>query len=305
MKGEAVLEVQLTIQQYIAMRAATVEQALKSTFPVSWEIPDTLRSGMNYSLMAGGKRLRPILAIAATEALGGTAETVMPIACAIELIHTYSLIHDDLPALDNDDFRRGKSTNHKVYGEAMAILAGDALLTHAFYSVVQAFRKAAISAEQTIDVIEELAILSGAKGMVGGQAADVQGEQGITGLEELENIHRHKTGDIVVFSLKAGGRVAGATKEQLLALEQYGYKIGLAFQIQDDILDIIGEEHKLGKPTQSDQEQHKVTYPFLMGLTNSKLKVQQLTEEAKAEIANFLFPQRLMQLADYLMNRDR
>jgi geranylgeranyl diphosphate synthase type II len=262
---------------------------------------------MHYSLMAGGKRLRPILVIAAAEALGGTVEAAMPIACAVEMIHTYSLIHDDLPAMDNDSLRRGKPTNHIVFGEAMAILAGDALLTQAFYQAAQIIHSPSVSSEQAIRIIEELSKLSGAKGMVGGQAADTLGEQGVTRLEELDYIHQHKTGDLIVFSLKAGGRISNATEQQLNALEDFGYKIGLAFQIQDDILDIIGDETKLGKPVNSDEKQQKVTYPFLMGLEHSQDKVRLLTEEAKTEIcsAGFPFPERLLELADYLMNRDR
>jgi geranylgeranyl diphosphate synthase type II len=286
---------------------AAVEQELNRIIPISWEIPATLRKAMQYSLMAGGKRLRPILVIAAAEALGGTVEAAMPIACAVEMIHTYSLIHDDLPAMDNDSLRRGKPTNHIVFGEAMAILAGDALLTQAFYQAAQIIHSPSVSSEQAIRIIEELSKLSGAKGMVGGQAADTLGEQGITRLEELDYIHQHKTGDLIVFSLKAGGRISNATEQQLNALEDFGYKIGLAFQIQDDILDIIGDETKLGKPVNSDEKQQKVTYPFLMGLEPSQEKVRQLTEEAKTAIysAGFPWPERLLELADYLMNRDR
>ncbi|QGQ97098.1 polyprenyl synthetase family protein [Paenibacillus psychroresistens] len=297
---------QLTIAQYVREHAAKVEQELGQAIPASWDIPGALRDAMQYSLMAGGKRLRPILVIAAAEALGGTIDAAMPIACAIEMIHTYSLIHDDLPAMDNDDLRRGKPTNHKVFGEAMAILAGDALLTQAFYQATQVLRIAPILPEQALKIIEELAILAGAMGMVGGQAADTLGEQGITRIEELDYIHRHKTGDIIVFSLRAGGRVANATDQQLLALENFGYKIGLAFQIQDDILDIIGDESKLGKPVKSDEKQQKVTYPYLLGIAPSQEKVRQLTEEAKSAIiaAGFINPERLLQLADYLVDRD-
>jgi geranylgeranyl diphosphate synthase type II len=283
-----------------------VDKALETALPKTWEVPETLRESMQYSLMAGGKRLRPILVLAAAEALGASPEAAMPVACAIEMVHTYSLIHDDLPAMDNDDYRRGKLTNHKVYGEAMAILAGDALLTHAFFSIVQATRKAGVPAERTLAIVEELAALAGAKGMVGGQAADMQGEQGLTKLEELEYIHTHKTSDLIVFSLKAGGRIAGATDAQLQALEQFGYHIGLAFQIQDDILDLTGDEQKLGKPLKSDEKQQKVTYPFFLGLEASKAKVAELTRKGKEAIvaSGFPNPERLLQLADFLMKRD-
>jgi geranylgeranyl diphosphate synthase type II len=298
---------QLTIAQYVVAHVAKVELELERAIPASWNIPAALRKSMQYSLMAGGKRLRPILVIAAAEALGGNMDAALPIACAVEMIHTYSLIHDDLPAMDNDDLRRGKPTNHKVFGEAMAILAGDALLTQAFYQATRIVQHAPISAEQALKIIEELSVLSGSMGMVGGQAADTLGEQGITRIEELDYIHQHKTGDLIVFSLKAGGRVANATEAQLSALENFGYKIGLAFQIQDDILDIIGDEDKLGKPVKSDEKQQKVTYPYLMGIENSQEKVRQLTQEAKASIlaGGFPHPERLLQMADYLMNRDR
>ncbi|MEC0209360.1 polyprenyl synthetase family protein [Paenibacillus ehimensis] len=294
------------IQEYIRDRAALVERELRQSIPSPWAIPEPLRESMMYSLMAGGKRLRPILVLAAAEALGGSPEAAVPAALAVEMIHTYSLIHDDLPAMDNDDFRRGKPTNHKVYGEAMAILAGDALLTHAFFSVVQSARKHNIPADRVIDIVEELSRLSGAPGMVGGQAADMLGEQGVTKLEELEYIHLHKTSDLIVFSLKAGGRIAGAAEAQLAALERFGTCLGLAFQIQDDVLDLIGDESKLGKPVQSDVKQQKVTYPYFIGIEASIAKVGELTREAKEAIlaADFPQPERLLELADYLMKRD-
>ncbi|SCW27200.1 geranylgeranyl diphosphate synthase, type II [Paenibacillus tianmuensis] len=294
------------IREYIRDMASLIERELQQSIPSSWAIPAPLRESMMYSLMAGGKRLRPILVLAAAEALGGSPEAAVPAALAVEMIHTYSLVHDDLPAMDNDDFRRGKPTNHKVYGEAMAILAGDALLTHAFFSVVQSARKHNIPADRVIDIVEELSRLSGAPGMVGGQAADMLGEQGVTKLEELEYIHLHKTSDLVVFSLKAGGRIAGAAEAQLAALERFGTCIGLAFQIQDDVLDLIGDESKLGKPVQSDVKQQKVTYPYFIGIEASIAKVGELTREAKQAIlaADFPRPERLLELADYLMKRD-
>ncbi|WP_248930845.1 polyprenyl synthetase family protein [Paenibacillus hamazuiensis] len=286
--------------------ARKVEAELGFAFPPEWHIPEKLKESMQYSLMAGGKRLRPILVIAAAEAFGGRIEAAIPIACAVEMVHTYSLIHDDLPAMDNDDYRRGKLTNHKVFGDAMAILAGDGLLTHAFYSIVQAHRKFGVPAEAALSIVEDLAVLAGAKGMVGGQAADILGEQGITRLEELEYIHVRKTSDLIVFSLKAGARLAGAGEPQLAALEKFGHHIGLAFQIQDDILDLIGDEQKLGKPVKSDEKQMKVTYPYFIGIEASKRKIEELTEGAKSAIieGGIPKPDRLLQLADYLMARD-
>jgi geranylgeranyl diphosphate synthase, type II len=296
----------ISIQQYIAVRAAEVEKALESALPASWDIPQMLRESMNYSLMAGGKRLRPVLVLAAAEALNGETEKAMPVACAIEMIHTYSLIHDDLPQMDNDDFRRGKLTNHKVYGDAMAILAGDGLLTHAFFSIIQASRLHHVSPERVLAIVEELSRFAGVSGMVGGQAADMLGEQGITRLEELTYIHTHKTSDLISFSVRAGAHIAGANEFHLEALSQFGHRIGLAFQIQDDILDLIGDEHKLGKPLRSDEKQQKVTYPFFIGIEASKQRVRELTVEAKNAIlaANFPNPQRLLELADFLIGRE-
>ncbi|WP_438448816.1 polyprenyl synthetase family protein [Gorillibacterium sp. sgz5001074] len=300
-----------SIEAYIKSHAEQVEAELSRCLPAEWAVPQPLRESMHYSLMAGGKRLRPILVLAAAEAVSGqsggrTTEMAMPVACAIEMIHTYSLIHDDLPAMDNDDFRRGKPTNHKVFGEAMAILAGDALLTHAFYSIARASKTYGAPADAVLSIVEELSVYAGAKGMVGGQAADMLGEQGLTEREELDFIHTHKTGDLIVFSLKAGARIAGATEEQLHALETYGYNIGLAFQIQDDILDLTGDAEKLGKPLNSDEKQMKVTYPYFIGLEASAAKVHELTEAGKLAIqaAGFADPVRLLELADYLMKRD-
>uniref|UniRef100_UPI003D2D6694 polyprenyl synthetase family protein n=1 Tax=Paenibacillus oryzisoli TaxID=1850517 RepID=UPI003D2D6694 len=294
------------IHTYISSHAEQIEAELLLALPAEWQVPVSLREAMNYSLMAGGKRLRPILVLAAAEALGGSQAAALPVALAIEMVHTYSLVHDDLPAMDNDDYRRGKLTNHKVYGEAMAILAGDALLTHAFHSVAQAHKVHGAPAERVLAITEELASYAGARGMVGGQAADMLGEQGITSLEELTFIHRHKTSDLMVFSLRAGGHIAGATPEQLAALTAFGDALGLAFQIQDDILDIIGDESKLGKPVKSDEKQQKVTYPFFIGMEASENMVRSLTAQAKNALQEAKLPnaERLLQLADYLMKRD-
>lgn len=294
------------ISEYIKHQGKKVEEELARFIPQGWEVPSKLNEAMCYSLMAGGKRLRPILVLAAADSLNGSLEAAMPVACAVEMIHTYSLIHDDLPAMDNDDYRRGKLTNHKVFGEAMAILAGDALLTHAFYEIVQSFRRHDIPAEQVLGIVEDLSMLAGAGGMVGGQAADILGEQGITDIRELEYIHTHKTSDLIVFSLRAGGRIAQASDAQLQALGLFGHYIGLAFQIQDDVLDIVGDEHKLGKKVKSDEKMQKVTYPYFIGVDASRDKVKQLTEKGKDAIvdAHFPYPDRLLQLADYLMQRD-
>ncbi|WP_127533837.1 polyprenyl synthetase family protein [Paenibacillus kobensis] len=299
----------LSTQQYISQTAAEVESALRTIVPSNWDIPSLLRDSMNYSVEAGGKRLRPALVLAAAYAVKCEPDAIkaaMPVACAIELIHTYSLIHDDLPAMDNDDYRRGKLTNHKVYGEAMAILAGDALLTHAFYAIVQASRAHGVPAATALQIVEELSVYAGASGMVGGQAADMLGEQGETSFEQLRYIHLHKTSDLIVFSLRAGALIGGANEEQLQRLTEFGTSLGLAFQIQDDILDLVGDETKLGKKTNSDVEQHKVTYPFLIGLDESRAEVERLTDDAKRALdqAGLEGPSRLFGIADYLMKRD-
>ncbi|EFM09869.1 Polyprenyl synthetase [Paenibacillus curdlanolyticus YK9] len=299
----------LTIQQYISQTASDVESALQTILPTSWDVPALLKESMMYSLQAGGKRLRPALVLAAAEAVkcdSRAAAAAMPVACAIEMIHTYSLIHDDLPAMDNDDYRRGKLTNHKVFGDAMAILAGDALLTHAFHAIVQSTRQHGVSAEVSLKIVEELSVMAGASGMVGGQAADMLGEQGVTSIDQLRYIHLHKTSDLIVFSLRAGAMIGGATEEQLEQITKFGTAIGLAFQIQDDILDLVGDEAKLGKKTNSDVEQQKVTYPFLIGLNESRAEVERLTSDAKRALdrAGLEGPSRLFGIADYLMKRD-
>ncbi|WP_420831232.1 polyprenyl synthetase family protein [Paenibacillus lignilyticus] len=302
------MKTSVSTADYLTRSVLEIEEALQSSLPLGWDIPPKLRESMMYSLEAGGKRLRPILVLTAAEAVNqdpNARKQAMPIACAIEMIHTYSLVHDDLPAMDNDDYRRGKLTNHKVFGEAMAILAGDGLLTHAFYAVTQASALGA-SPETTLAIVADLAKLAGAAGMVGGQVADILGEQGVTSLEELEYIHLHKTSDLIVFSVLAGARIGGASQQQLESLQQFARKLGLAFQIQDDILDLIGDESKLGKPVQSDVEQQKVTYPYLIGMDESLALVERLTQDAKQALAEakLATPDYLLAIADYLMRRD-
>lgn len=294
------------IVSYIQDNILLIEDELKQSLPIDWVIPVQLKDAMMYSLLAGGKRLRPILALAAAEAVGGQAKSAVPAACAIELIHTYSLIHDDLPAMDNDGYRRGKPTNHRVFGEAMAILAGDGLLTHAFHLLAESASRYDVPANRVLRMIKELSMYAGPRGMVGGQVADILGEQGITNLAQLEYIHLHKTSDLIVCSLRAGGHTASANEQQLDALEQFGYRIGLAFQIQDDILDLTGDESKLGKNTQSDVKDNKVTYPYFLGLDACQSQVKELTREAQETIlqAKLPHPERLLELADYLMERD-
>lgn len=304
-KAVAVLTNRPDLQTYIQEIATYVGDQLKLVLPIEWSVPVNLQESMQYSLMAGGKRLRPLLVLAAAEALGGSREAALPVACAVEMVHTYSLVHDDLPAMDNDDYRRGKLTNHKVYGEAMAILAGDALLTQAFYTVTEA-AKVGVPAEAVLAIVSDMSEYAGPRGMVGGQVADMEGEQGMTEIAQLEYIHLHKTADLFMFSLTAGARTAGATEEQLDALRRFGSDLGLAFQIQDDILDVIGDEALLGKKTQSDIKAEKVTYPFFIGLEASQAEVERLTESAKKALAeaNLADSQRLTEIADYLVKRD-
>lgn len=294
------------IVTYMKRQAQRIDQALSGCLD-GMEIPPRLKEAMLYSLMAGGKRLRPLLVLAAAEAVGGDDEDAMPVACAVEMIHTYSLIHDDLPAMDDDDYRRGQLTNHKVYGEAMAILAGDALLTHAFQWIAgQGPRSGRVSADVLLKVCGELARYAGPAGMVGGQVLDLMGEQGVTTLEELERIHTHKTGDLIVFSLRAGGWIGGGNAGQIGALDQFGRKLGLAFQIQDDILDLVGDEKKLGKKAGRDIRKEKVTYPSLLGLDRCRELVESLSREAKDALASGGIPKpdRLLAIADVLMVRD-
>ncbi|MWJ33473.1 MULTISPECIES: polyprenyl synthetase family protein [Saccharibacillus] len=287
--------------------SSELESYFAEAFPADWDMPPALLESMRYSLDAGGKRLRPLLVVAACESLGGRRAAAIRVAAAVEMVHTYSLVHDDLPAMDDDDLRRGKPTNHKVFGEAMAILAGDGLLTHAFYVVSSLARDGLLPAEAAIGIVSDLAEYAGPRGMVGGQVADMEGEQGTTDLARLEYIHLHKTSDLIMFSLLAGGRTAGATPLQLEALRTFGRGIGLAFQIQDDILDLVGDESKLGKKTQSDVKMEKVTYPFFLGIDKSREEVRRLSEESKTAVlgADLERTDILLAIADYLVERDR
>ena len=291
---------------YLSKKSTEINQVISQFLPTSG-VPEQLLKAMEYSLMAGGKRIRPILALAVYEAFGRDSKEILPIVINIELLHTYSLIHDDLPAMDNDDYRRGELNNHKVYGEAMAILAGDALLTHAFGNMAAQLRKLPkISGDTALRIIEEFAGYTGAAGMVGGQVVDLLAEQGITSYEGLQYIHTHKTGDLIVFSLRIAAFLAGAEENQLKGLTHFGKNIGLAFQIQDDILDIIGDSDKLGKNVGSDQHNLKVTYPYYKGIEGSRQEVKRLVAEAKQAIANLGLDDALLsQLADYLVNRDK
>ncbi len=270
----------MDIKSYMEEKSGLVNPYLKSYFerPLSSPVPPVIREAMSYSIMAGGKRLRPILALASYEACGGRPEDIVPCASALEVIHTYSLIHDDLPAMDNDDMRRGRPTNHKVFGEAMAILAGDALLTEAFLMVLDTDGKAGRDA--LLGAIRELALASGVGGMVGGQVQDIISEGAEPDPETLRFIHKHKTGALIAASVRLGGILAGADEAVMAALTEYGENLGLAFQIVDDVLDVKGDASVMGKPTGSDQQKKKMTYPALYGVDDSMKKAGELIDRA-------------------------
>jgi geranylgeranyl diphosphate synthase type II len=268
------------LDSYLRERQREVEAALDQSIPVIY--PEKIYESMRYSLMAGGKRLRPILCIATCELVGGTTAMAMPTACALEMIHTMSLIHDDLPAMDNDDFRRGKPTNHKVYGEDIAILAGDGLLTYAFEMVTTTKD---VPAPKLLQVVTKLAQAVGAAGLVGGQVVDLdsEGKPDITE-EILTFIHTHKTGALLEASVLSGAILAGATPEELKKLARYAQDIGLAFQIVDDILDITATQEQLGKTAGKDLQAQKATYPSLWGLEVSRAKAEELVAAAQREL---------------------
>lgn len=272
------------LSAYLKERQKLCETALDGALTMSY--PDKIYESMRYSLLAGGKRLRPILCLATCEMTGGTIEMAMPTACALEMIHTMSLIHDDLPAMDNDDYRRGKLTNHKVYGDDIAILAGDGLLAYAFEHV--ATKTQNVPTERLLQVVARMARAVGAAGLVGGQVVDLESEgKSDISLETLNFIHNHKTAALLEACVACGGVLAGVNSEDLQRLSRYAQNIGLAFQIVDDILDITATQEQLGKTAGKDQKAQKVTYPKLWGLEESRSKAQQLIELACAELEPF------------------
>jgi geranylgeranyl diphosphate synthase type II len=294
-------EATFNLSDYLAQRQEKVEAALESSITSGY--PEKLYESMRYSLMAGGKRLRPILCLASCELSGGVLEMAMPTACALEMLHTMSLMHDDLPALDNDDYRRGKLTNHKIYGENIAILAGDALLPYAFeYIVVQT---KGVPADRLLRVIAKLSHAVGARGLAGGQVADLESEklQNLD-LATLNFIHSHKTGALLEACVVSGALLIGANDEVLRRLSRYARNIGLAFQIIDDVLDVTATKEQLGKTPGKDEKAQKATYPSLLGINESRYQAQKLIEEAKKELAPFekkAIP--LISLADYIITR--
>ncbi len=291
------------LKAFLEDRTKVVNKALDGYLPRDSTRPATIHQAMRYSIFAGGKRMRPALVIAAAEACGGRLPDALPAACAVECIHTYSLIHDDLPAMDNDDFRRGKPTNHKVYGEGIAILAGDALLTQAFEILAQAKERPRYS---TQDMILELASASGSLQLIAGQVADLEAEGKKIEADDLKFIHERKTSALLCCSARLGGMSANATSAQLKALTDFGYHVGLAFQIIDDILDVTQTSEQLGKTAGKDTKAQKATYPSIVGLEKSRRLAKQLTDAAFAALRPFKGKARALEaLAQYLLIRDR
>ncbi|MBD1924265.1 polyprenyl synthetase family protein [Microcoleus sp. FACHB-831] len=289
------------LSAYLTQQAVLVEAALDRSLPLTY--PEKIYEAMRYSLLAGGKRLRPILCLASCTLMGGSVEMAMPTACALEMIHTMSLIHDDLPAMDNDDYRRGKPTNHKVYGEDIAILAGDGLLSYAFEFIATQTQN--VPAERVLQVIARLGRAVGAAGLVGGQVVDLESEgKPDISLETLNFIHTHKTGALLEACVVCGGVLAGSSESDLQRLSRYAENIGLAFQIVDDILDITATAEELGKTAGKDLQAQKATFPSLWGLEESRRQAQQLIDAAKAELEPFgerAIP--LSAIADFIISR--
>lgn len=268
------------------------------------QAPSVVKEAMIYSLEAGGKRIRPMLVFAVLSSFGVDVERGIPAAVAIEMIHTYSLIHDDLPCMDDDDLRRGKPTNHKVFGEDVAVLAGDALLTYSF-QVIAEMNHPDVTAEMKLELIAEISKSAGAEGMVGGQIADMEGENKQLTLEELQYMHEHKTGKLLQASILSGAILASASAAQREHLRQFAFHLGLAFQIRDDILDIEGSQELLGKPIGSDMTNHKSTYPALLTLQGAKDKLSEQIQLAHLSLASTNLPTSLLgELTDLIANRN-
>ncbi len=289
------------LQKYLEAKKVFIEKALDTLIPPLTGHTRVLNEAMRYSLFAGGKRLRPVLTLASAEAVGGDAGAALNTACAIECIHTYSLIHDDLPALDNDDLRRGRATCHREYGEAMAILAGDALLTSAFEIIAES---PVADSGALVKVVGEVAAGAGHGGMIGGQVLDIESEGVDITLPELEYIHTHKTGRLILASVRCGAILGGASEAELASLTEYGEASGLAFQILDDILDVEGSPEEMGKAVGGDAEKGKATYPSLLGLAESRARAEELVASAIKALESFTErADPLRQIASYIISR--
>jgi geranylgeranyl diphosphate synthase type II len=291
------------LSRYLKERSQIVERALTQAVEEPTGSSSRLLEAMRYSLLAGGKRLRPVLALAACEAVGGRIEAAIGLACAVEMIHTYSLIHDDLPCMDDDDFRRGRPTNHKVYGDAIATLAGDALLTDAF-KVLARTASEGIASNLVLETVAELADAAGSAGMVGGQVIDLLGEGSSKTIEELEELHAKKTGALFLASVRGGARLGGATPSQIDSLDGYARALGLAFQVIDDLLDVQGTAEQMGKRTQKDQARGKATYPAILGLEKSVALTRELEHRAHRALEGFsAAAEPLRHLATFVVER--
>ncbi len=292
----------MELKRYLAARAKEVDAALDRFLPKKTAAPATIHAAMRYTVFAGGKRLRPILTLAAAEACGGDPVNALAPACAVEVLHTYSLVHDDLPCMDDDDLRRGRPTCHKVYGEGMAVLTGDALLTEAFLMLAQTPASKRYSAK---DYVAELALTGGSRKLIGGQVLDLEGEGKKLTKAGLIKIHEAKTAALLTTSLRLGGMTANATPKQLEALTAFGYALGLAFQVIDDILDVTQSTEVLGKTAGKDVAVEKSTYPAVLGLEKSRKEAAKLTQQAMDALKPFgKKAERLREIASYLLDRE-
>jgi geranylgeranyl diphosphate synthase, type II len=292
----------VNINEYFKGKSALVDKWLDRLLPAESENPTTIHQAMRYSVFAGGKRLRPILTIASGEIFGASEEQLLPAACAIEMIHTYSLVHDDLPAMDDDDMRRGRATNHVVYGEAMAILAGDALLTQAFRTLAD-YRT--VSAENKIRVISEVAKAAGTtRALIGGQVLDIQSEGKKLTADELEDIHRAKTGALMTCAIRIGAIIGGANDDELTSLTAFGQNAGLSFQIADDLLDQTATSEELGKTPGKDLAHRKATYAAHYGMDRAREMAYQLTSAAVSSVSAIGRDTRMLQeIARFIIER--
>ncbi len=292
----------MELKRYLAARQREVDQALDRFLPKAATKPPTIHKAMRYSLFAGGKRLRPILCLAAAEACGGRTQNALPLACALECIHTYSLIHDDLPSMDNDDFRRGRPTCHKVFGEGIAVLAGDALLTIAFEIAATA---ADSPRYRTREIVREIAIAAGSRKLIAGQVADLEAEGKAINRAQLRYIHENKTAALLTTSVRLGAMSANASPSQLRAMSDFGRSLGLAFQVIDDILDVTQTSEKLGKSAGKDLAARKATYPSVLGLEKSRREAARLTKRAHDSLESLgKRGEMLHALANYLLERE-